>query len=74
MVISSLGKILKYSIRTMKKNNYILKLTHENYVLRLKNEELQKQIQERIHREEMLYINHANTILFLQEKIFDLTI
>jgi hypothetical protein len=57
----------------MKKNIYILKLTHENYVLRLKKEELQIQIQEKIHKEEQLYLHHANTILFLQQKLLDLS-
>jgi hypothetical protein len=57
----------------MKKNIYILKLTHENYVLRLKNEELQNQIYQRIEKEEQLYLHHANSILVLQEKLLDLS-
>jgi len=73
MVINSLGKILKYSILIMKKNMYMLKLAHENYVLRLKNEELQNQIQERKNNEEILYIHHANSILFLQQKLIDMS-
>ena len=57
----------------MKKNMYMLKLAHENYVLRLKNEELQNQIQERKNNEEILYIHHANSILFLQQKLIDMS-
>jgi hypothetical protein len=53
----------------MKKENYILELTRENYVLKLKSNELQNEIQVLKEKQEKLYIIHANTVLFLQNKL-----
>jgi hypothetical protein len=55
----------------MKRNNYILQLSHENYVLKLKCNELQNEILELKKKQEELYRNHANTVLFLQNKSID---
>jgi hypothetical protein len=52
----------------MKKENYMLKLSHENYVLRLKNIDLQNEIQQLKEKQETLYLTHANTVLMLQTK------
>jgi len=52
----------------MKRNNYTLQLSHENYVLKLKCSELQNEIQELKKKQEEMYVNHANLILFLQSK------
>jgi hypothetical protein len=55
----------------MKRNNYILQLSHENYVLKLKCNELQNEILGLKKKQEELYRNHANTVLFLQNKSID---
>jgi hypothetical protein len=52
----------------MNRNNYIHQLTHENYVLKLKCNELQKEVLELKKKQEELYRNHANSILFLQNR------
>jgi hypothetical protein len=52
----------------MKRNNYILQLSHENYVLKLKCNDLQNEIVELKKKQEELYRNHANSILYLQNK------
>jgi len=52
----------------MKRNNYMLQLSHENYVLKMKCSELQNEIQELKQKHEELYRNHANIVLFLQSK------
>jgi hypothetical protein len=43
-------------------------LTHENYVLKLKCNELQQEVLELKKKQEELYRNHANSILFLQNR------
>jgi hypothetical protein len=52
----------------MKKENYMLKLSHENYMLKIKCNNLQNQIQELKEKQEKMYLNHANTILMLKSK------
>jgi len=52
----------------MKRNNYILQLSHENYVLKMKCTELQNEIQELKKKQEEQYRNHSNLVLFLQNR------
>jgi len=52
----------------MNRNNYMHQLTHENYVLKLKCNELQQEVLELKKKQEELYRNHANSILFLQNR------
>ena len=52
----------------MKRNNYMLQLSHENYALKMKCCELQNEIQELKRKQEELYLNQANFILFLQSR------
>jgi hypothetical protein len=57
----------------MKRSNYIVQLTYENCALKTKCSDLQNEILELKKRQEKLYLNHANFILFLQSRniIFD---